>query len=84
MTDLIEELNKRVERKRREDPKWQEKLEVIWGSGDAGANGLYRGDKMIACAATLRDCGYDPMRLVRWSQKALVEVVKVLEREGLA
>jgi hypothetical protein len=84
MTDLIERLNERVERKKHEDPKWQEKLEVIWGSGDAGANGLYRGDKMIACAATLRDCGYNLMRLVHWSQKALMEVVRVLEREGLA
>ena len=49
---------------------------VLWGSGDAATNGLYHGDTMIADWWTLRKHGYDYMRIMHWSQKALARIAQ--------
>jgi hypothetical protein len=49
---------------------------ILWGSPDAATNGLYYDDNIIADWWTLRKHGYDYMRIMHWSQKALARVAQ--------
>lgn len=57
---------------------------IIWGSGDAGENGLwYEGENglcYVASAWALRQVGLDHIRMISWSQKALASAAKKIEK----
>lgn len=55
--------------------------EFIWGSGDAGFNGLWEGDKMLASTRQLERDGYSLDYILGMNQQQLDRLVQKIKRD---